>query len=110
MKDIKPSTLSKIFAADNELSTEEFNSPEEKELVRYIKNHSETVRLSIVKFTNYKPKRAEKAAEYEKGELESVINKMVYINSIYEKLKDDEKLKKKESSTNQKDRRNMHSE
>ena len=30
MKDIKPSTLSKIFAADNELSTEEFNSPEEK--------------------------------------------------------------------------------
>lgn len=65
--------------------------------MEYIKANSETVRSSIVRFTNLKPKRHEKAIEQEKGELSEVIYKMVYINSIYEKLKDDEKIKKKDS-------------
>ena len=55
------------------------------------------MRASIVKFTNMKPKRNDKAMEQEKGELSEVIYKMIYINSIYEKLKDDEKIKKKDS-------------
>jgi len=57
------------------------------------------VRASIVKFTNLKPKRNDKAMEQEKGELSEVIYKMIYINSIYEKLRDDGKVKKKDSST-----------
>ena len=58
MKDIKPSTLSKIFAADNELVIdEEGQSEEENSLVRYILENSDVIRDSIVKFTSYKPKR-----------------------------------------------------
>ena len=58
MKDIKPSTLSKIFAADNELSVDDFQAPEEQELIRYIREHSSMVKSYIIKFTNYKPKRS----------------------------------------------------
>ena len=58
MKDIKPSTLSKVFAADSELLIDESQSPEEQELINYIRVNSEAVRSSIIKFTNYKPTKS----------------------------------------------------
>jgi hypothetical protein len=57
MKDIKPSTLSRIFAADTELIIEDGQSPEEQDLIRYVRANAETIRIAIVKFTSHKPKR-----------------------------------------------------
>ncbi len=68
-----------------------------------IKDNCETVRDSIIKFTNYKPKRSDKANQLERTQFEEVINKMVYINQIYEKIKGEEKHQKREEMTFRKD-------
>lgn len=61
MKKIKPSTLSKIFAAGTELAPSESTTPEEAKLIAYIRENCESVREEIVQFTNYKPRRKDKA-------------------------------------------------
>lgn len=66
MKKIKPSTLSKIFAAGSELALPEDPKPEEARLIAYIKENCESVRDEIIQFTNYKPKRNDKAPQAEK--------------------------------------------
>ena len=63
MKHIKPSTLSKIFAAGSELHLNERMPLEQQKLISYIRENCETVRNQIIKFTNYKPKRNDKAAQ-----------------------------------------------
>jgi hypothetical protein len=69
------------------------------------------VRSYIIKFTNYKPKRNEKAALAEKKQLEDVIRKMVFINDTYERLKQEDRLKKKDEEGGQRDHsRNMETE
>ena len=69
------------------------------------------VRSYIIKFTNYKPKRNEKAALAEKKQLEDVIRKMIFINDTYERLKQDDRLKKKDEEGGQRDHsRNMETE
>lgn len=83
MKRIKPSTLSKIFAAGSELNIPEGLKAEEAKLIIYIKENCESVRDEIIQFTNYKPRRNDKAPEVEKERFEQVIAKMVHINEVY---------------------------
>jgi len=87
MKHLKPSTLSRIFAAESELPQFEGLNLDEQKLISYVRENCETVRNEIIKFTNYKPKRNEKAAEAEKTSFLGVLEKLAYINETYEKIK-----------------------
>ena len=54
------------------------------------------MRDEIVQFITFKPKRRDFASTAEKQRYEEVICKMVEINDIYEKMKEEEKRKRKE--------------
>lgn len=105
MKKIKPSTLSKIFAAGADLPPpcEGLYSPDEERLFAYIRENCESVREEIVQFTNYKPRRKDKATEEERARFEQVIEKMAHINEVYERIKGEQKLRRYEEEMFQKD-------
>lgn len=52
------------------------------------------MRDEIIQFTNYKPRRNDKAPEAERERFEQVIAKMVHINEVYERIKGDEKKRR----------------
>jgi hypothetical protein len=87
MKKIKPSTLSRIFAASSELVADEKLEAEEAKLIAYIRENCESVREEIVQFTNYKPRRNDKALDSDRSRFERVIERMVHINQLYERIK-----------------------
>jgi hypothetical protein len=103
MKKIKPSTLSKIFAAGSELAPSETTTPEEARLITYIRDNCESVREEIVQFTSYKPRRKDKAPEEERGRFEVVMGKMAHINEVYERIKGELKMRRYEEEMFQKD-------
>jgi hypothetical protein len=61
------------------------------------------VRDEIIQFTSYKPKRSDQANSAERGKYEQVIDKMVHINQIYEKVKGEEKKRRHDELVFQKD-------
>jgi transcriptional activator Myb len=103
MKRIKPSTLSKIFAAGADLPPSDGLSPEEDRLVAFIRDNCDSVRQEIVQFTNYKPRRKDQAPEEERVRFERVMEKMAHINDVYERIKGEQKLRRYEEQMFQKD-------
>jgi myb proto-oncogene protein len=103
MKRIKPSTLSKIFAAGSDLAPADAATPEEARLVAFVRENCDSVREEIVQFTNYKPRRKDKAPEEDRGRFEQVMEKMAHINDVYERIKGEQKLRRYEEEMFQKD-------
>lgn len=56
-----------------------------------------------MQFTNYKPRRNDKAPEADRSRFEKVIERMVRINEVYERIKGEEKVRRYEEEMFQKD-------
>ena len=93
MREIKPSTMTKIFGSMNEEEDETLYEYLLREGLTkdYMKESCENIRTQIIHFSYYKPKKSDKISEEERYGYEKVFELLKKVNEIYERVKDEEK-------------------
>ena len=93
MREIKPSTMTKIFGSLNQEEDETLIAYLHKEGLtkEYLEESCENIRMNIIHFSSYKPKKSDKVTEEERYQYERVFEMLNKVNEIYERVREEEK-------------------
>lgn len=93
MREIKPSTMTKIFGSLNEEEDQTLCTYLAREGLskEYMNQSCQNIRIQIISFSYYKPKKNDKISQEEKYEYERVFDLLKKVNEIYEKVREEEK-------------------